>query len=108
MRRSPAFQKAVQVFLRAWRHAGDSNMKKGQAIYNLIFATNAAGFLWMIITCLCFSMTKWDWCKTVARTGAMIFATFGSAGFALAGKIALAVTAAIDLAEDINEAIKLL
>ncbi|CAH3124228.1 unnamed protein product [Porites lobata] len=108
MRGSSAFQEAVQVFLGVWRDAGDSNMKKAQAIFNLLWATNAAGFLWMIIKCLCSSMGKWAWMKTAALVSAMIIASFGSGGVALIAKIAVAVTAATELAADINEAIQLL
>ena len=43
-----------------------------------------------------------------ALVSAMIIASFGSGGVALIAKIAVAVTAATELAADINEAIKLL
>ena len=74
IRRSSAFQKAIQEF------------------------TNA---------CLCFSMSKWDWVKTSLTLSAMLIATFASEGLALIGKIALLVLGAVDLAEDIEEAIRL-
>lgn len=108
MRGSSVFHNAVQEFLRVWRDAGASNMKKGQAIFNLLYATNAAGVLIMIIKCLCSSMGKWAWAKTVFMVSAMITTSVGSAGLAFIAKIALAVTAATELAADINEAIKLL
>ena len=49
LRGSSEFQKAVKKFLEAWREAKDSNMEKAEAIFDLIRATNGAGFLWTII-----------------------------------------------------------
>lgn len=107
IRRSSAFQKAIQAFTNAWREAGNSKMKKATAILLLVKDTSAAGLLWTIIQSLCSSMSKWDWAKTSLKLSAMIIAAIASEGLALIGKIALVVLGAIDLAKDIEEAITL-
>lgn len=81
-------------------------MEKAEAIFDLIRATNDAGFLWMIIKCLCSDMARWNWIKTAAVVSAMIIAGFASEGVALIAVIAVALAAAIELAEDIKEALK--
>lgn len=101
---SSAFQKTVQAFFVAWAQAGGSIMKKGLAIIKLLLGINAAGFLWMIIKCLCGSITKW----ALLKLSAMIAITFGPGGLALAVKIASAVPTATELVTDIAEAITLL
>ena len=107
IRRSSAFQKAIREFTNAWKEAGNSKLKKANAIFLLVKDTHAAGFLGIIVKSLCFSMSKWDWVKTSMTVSAMIIATFASEGLALIGKIALLVLGAVDLAEDIEEAIRL-
>ena len=107
IRKSSAFQKAIREFTNAWKEAGNSKLKKAKAIFLLVKGTYAAGFLKTIVKSLCFSMSKWDWAKTSMTVSAMIIATFASEGLALIGKIALLVLGAVDLAEDIEEAIRL-
>lgn len=107
IRRSSAFQKAIREFTNAWTGAGNSKMKKAKAIFILVKDTYAAGFLGTIVKSLCFSMSKWDWVKTSLKVSGMIIAAFASEGLALIGKIALLVLGAFDLAEDIEEAIRL-
>lgn len=106
MRGSSNFQNGVQVFLVGWRDAEDSDRKKAEAIFHLLRATHGAGFLWMIIQSLCSDMAMWRWIKTAAVVSAMIIASFASGGVALIALIAVAVAAAIELAVDIEEALK--
>ena len=106
--RSPALQKAAQLFIRAWRQAGDSNVGKAKAIFNLLSATHKENFLRTIIECLCSSMTWWEWAHFIGSVGCMILANCGTGGFALIGKIAVVVNCASELAADINEALKIL
>ena len=108
IKKSSAFQNALKVFLESWKQSGDSNMQKGQAVFKLLWDINMAGFLWMIISCLCRKMTKWAWVKTSAMVTALIMASFGTGGLVLIGRIASAVPDAIDLVKDITEALKFL
>lgn len=106
IRRSPAFQKAAQLFIRAWRQAGDSNVEKATAIFNLLSATHSEKFLLTIIQCLCSSMTWLEWAQFFGTVVCMILANCGTAGLALIAKIALVVNSASELAADINEVLK--
>ena len=107
IRRSSAFKKAIREFTNAWTKAGNSRMKKAKLIFILVKNTHAAGFLGTIVKSLCFSMTKWDWVKTSLKVSGMMIAAFASEGLALIGNIALLVLGAVDLFEDIKEAIEL-
>ena len=102
LRESSVFQHAVKLFLIAWKGAGDSNVKRAKAIFALVYATNAAGFLWVIITILFSSLSKWAWVKISAKLSAMILATFASSGFAVIGNMALPLLGAVDFIMDVN------
>lgn len=108
IRGSPRFQEVLRVFLDAWRQAGDCSSKRAQAIFNLLLAINAEGFLWMIIKSLFSSMAWWAWMKTSALVSATIALHFGSGGLSFIANIALKVNKAIELIADISEAVRLL
>ena len=108
IRGSPKFQEVLRVFLDAWRQAGDCSWKRATAIFNLLWATNAEGFLWMIIKSLFSSMAWWAWMKTSALVSAKIAVYFGSGGLAFIADLALKVNQAIELIADISEALRLL
>lgn len=107
IKKSSVFQKAIRKFIDVWKKAGSSKMEKAKAIFILLKDTYAAGILGTIIKSLCSSMSKLDWFLTSAKVSAMIIAAFATEGWALIAKIALAVMAANDLAEDIVKAIEL-
>ena len=106
-RAAKAIRRSLAEFTNAWTKAGNSRMKKAKLIFILVKNTHAAGFLGTIVKSLCFSMTKWDWVKTSLKVSGMMIAAFASEGLALIGNIALLVLGAVDLFEDIKEAIEL-
>ena len=107
IRRSSAFQQAIQKFVNSWRAAEGSVINKAQAIFFLIKETYAAGFLWNIITSLCREMKWYDWLKTAATVSAMIIAALATDGAALIAKIALSVSDAFDFARKITNLVHL-
>ena len=107
IRRSLAFQQAIERFVNSWRAAGGSTINNAKAIFFLIKETYAAGLLWNIITILCREMKWYDWLKTAATVSAMIIAALATDGAALIAKIALSVSDAFDFARKITNLVHL-
>ena len=107
IKKSSAFQQAIQKFVSSWKAAGGSATNKAKAIFFLLKEIKAAGLLWTIIKSLCKEMSKWDWMKTAAKVSAMIIAAVATEGAALIAKIALTVLAAVDFARKIANLVQL-
>lgn len=107
IKKSSAFQQAIQKFVSSWKAAGGSATNKAKAIFFLLKETYAAGLLWTIIKSLCREMKWYDWLETAAKVSAMIIAAFATEGAALIAKIALTVLAAVDFARKIANLVQL-
>ena len=101
IKKSSAFQQAIQKFISSWKAAGGNAYEKAKAIFFLLKETYAAGLLWTVIKSLCSEMKWYDWLETAAKVTAMIIAAFATEGAALIAKIALAVLAAVDFGKKI-------
>jgi hypothetical protein len=96
-----AFQRARNIFVKAWNEAGVSVWGKAKAIFYLLKENDVIQLLWKFTNLIFKKTSTRKKIRTIGQIAAMIVATFFKYGAALIARFALAVDNGVYLAEKI-------